>query len=778
MKKTIGVLPLCGLLLLGEQPGQAAWAGESPPPELAEITVSARRREELAQMTPAALSVLKGEELDALRSQQVQDLPQYFAGLNANFFHARESALAIRGIGNNTANDGLQGSVGLYLDNVYLGRPGQLVFDLLDIEQLELLKGPQGTLFGKNTSAGVLNINTRAPEFRNGGAVETALGSRNTQQFRAMLNQVVDEHSALRLSAYSTHDDGWLRNRRDGSLLNRIDRQGVRGQWLLRLDDDTRIRAILEHYREEGSTGTLLPYAYGPLNKGAVAGNLPMGSPGSNATTYGALAATLGSSGPAVANPARYEVDLDGPQRAQSEQNAASIQVDRKIGTHRLTAITAWRNWRFSPDNDVDNTSLPAVTGGFNVTEQQFSQEIRLASPLGPSFDYVVGAFYLQQHTRSDNRFYTGPSALALASVPNNATLAGLGEMDIRSQAIFGQATRHLGEQFDLSAGLRLNREQQSARIQQADAVPAFPFSPLFQSYDSGQLSATENSLSGQLTASFWPSEQLLTYLTHASGSKSGGFNLNGTLSPGSVLGDSALRIRPEQARSLELGFKFTAPDRRWYLNGSIFQNRVSDYQATTNTLWAGTYYISYLSNVGDVRTRGADLEMRYRASERFDLRAAVSYLDARFINGSAPTPAEEFSGSGGTASSGYGLGTRSLAGKEVNGAPRWTSHLSGEYQQPLADNLRAYLRASHAWRASTYGDINNSIYSRIPAYGLVNLATGLRGSTQGKDWELSFWVRNLFDKHYYPALVAGQNGYFASAGQPRTLGLSLRLSM
>lgn len=147
--------------------------------ELEITSVTARRRLEKEQDVPASISVIKGEQLEASRIYQVQDLPQLMPNLTAQFLQPRQSSIAIRGIGNNPANEGLEGSAGLYIDNVFLGRPGLAVFDLLDIEQLDLLRGPQGTLFGKNTTAGVLNITTRKPVFKDEASAEISFGARD-----------------------------------------------------------------------------------------------------------------------------------------------------------------------------------------------------------------------------------------------------------------------------------------------------------------------------------------------------------------------------------------------------------------------------------------------------------------------------------------------------------------------------------------------------------------------------------------------------------------------
>ncbi|MGH8466339.1 MAG: TonB-dependent receptor, partial [Pseudomonas sp.] len=175
-------LPMA-LLLAGSAHWLPVQAAEAVKPavqasdsQLKTVTVTARRREESAQSVPTPISVLDGQALESQRVYRIQDLQQLVPSVNVAYMHARQSSVSIRGLGNNPASDGLEGSVGLYLDNVYLGRPGMAVFDLMDIEQLEVLRGPQGTLFGKNTTAGVINISTRAPSFTPERSIETSVG--------------------------------------------------------------------------------------------------------------------------------------------------------------------------------------------------------------------------------------------------------------------------------------------------------------------------------------------------------------------------------------------------------------------------------------------------------------------------------------------------------------------------------------------------------------------------------------------------------------------------
>ena len=738
--------------------------------QLETVTVTARRREEKAQDVPAPISVISGRELEAQRLYQIQDLQQALPNVTSQFLHARQSSVAVRGIGNNTANEGLEGSVGIYLDNVFLGRPGQAVFDLLDVEQIDLLRGPQGTLFGKNTTAGVVNITSRQPTFEKEGSIEASIGNRGYQQYKGSYSGPISDTVAFRISAYDTHDDGWVKNVQNGERLNEINRQGVRGQLLIKPSADFSLRLIGEHNEEDSSTGTLIPYSYGPLNRGAF-------NSASNYTTYAQWAALQGAS-KVITDPYKYEVSINDAQQAKVKQNAFSAEANWKLGDYRLTSITAWRDWKFDPKNDLDYTDLSGMTGGFNTTEDQFSQELRLASPTGGFYDYVVGAYYYQQNTSSDNRYDLGTKAYQLSggSYPSSGMLSGRGEAKTDSVAVFGQGTLHFTPSFDLTGGLRFTSEKkeghvvQNAVVLNNPAYAAYANIPVYKAWDSGNLSRTDDSLAGLLTASYRLAERVLGYATVSHGEKSGGYNVNSVASAGSAFGVEAITIEPEKADNVELGVKSNWFNNRLVANGNLFLTKITGYQAATNVYYPVTNsYLSVLTNVGDVTSKGFEFDFKAQPTSNLSLSLNGAYTLARFDNGTAPTPFEVFNGT-------YGRGSRSIAGNTVNGAPKWTFNVGAQYRRFLENSVEQYVNANYSWRSETYGDINNSVYSKIPSYGLFNLATGFRIPYRDGRWDVSLWAKNVFDKHYFLGLTTvGNNYYVGSAGQPRSVGASVR---
>src|SRR5690606_12061664 len=331
--------------LAAPQPIHAAEAG-APEAEAGEaletVTVTAaRRREENVQDVPTPITTLSGSTLEQQKIYKVQDLQQVLPSVNVAYIHARQSSVAVRGIGNNPASDGLEGSAGIYLDNIYLGRPGMAVFDLLDVEQLELLRGPQGTLFGKNTTAGVINISTRKPTFTPERSVEVSGGERGLFQGKGTVSGPLTETLAGRLSAYRTRDDGYIDNTHDDRTFVGGEREGARGQLLFEPNDDYSLRWITDYNQESSSNGVWA--LYGVTDR------------------FRERAALIGAN--PQYDPKKRKVSIDGRQSVNVYQGGTSLEANWNLdGGYTFTSISGYRYWHFIPRNDADLTEVDAIT--------------------------------------------------------------------------------------------------------------------------------------------------------------------------------------------------------------------------------------------------------------------------------------------------------------------------------------------------------------------------------------------------------------------------------
>lgn len=766
-------LPLA-LLLAGSASWTHGYAAETETPapaptgkaatatsQLETVTVTTRRREESSQDVPTPMSVVSGQTLETQRVYRIQDLQQLVPSVNVAYMHARQSSVSIRGLGNNPASDGLEGSVGLYIDNVYLGRPGMAVFDLMDIEQLEVLRGPQGTLFGKNTTAGVINISTRAPSFTPERSIETSVGEDGYFQTKGTLSGPLNDQLAGRISAYRTRSDGDIKNEFNGHDLNGGSRDGFRAQLLFKPNENFNLRWIGDYNEEDSSAGTRVLYNTGPTINGV---NL-----------YSARAAAAGAT---LVNGSHRKVNLDNDQHVTVHQGGTSVEANWTLPSDfTLTSVSSYRFWNFTPRND-DGLNVPATyNAGVSVEDKQYSQEFRLASPKGEFFDYVLGAYYFGSDLDNKSFAYYGPQADIWNGTPRgalaNVNSVGRGHIKTDSFALFAQGTWHLTPRLDFTAGVRGTYEEKNAWVNRDAPVGGAAVTGAAATarrgrtgaYDSGDLNQYSSSPSGLLNLSYRFTDDLLGYATLSHGEKSGGVNLVVGSAP--TAGADSLLIGTERANNAELGFKSTLWDRRLQLNANVFWTQVNAYQ--TNA-YDDVNRVQYLTNAGSVRSRGVEFESTVIPLRGLTLNFNGSYNDVSYLSyKDAPCPPEVSQAPGAPASC-------DLSGHQVVGASKWIGNANGKYEWNLDNGLQPYVTGSYAFRSKAVGTVEDSDYGQIPSYAVVNLSTGLRGDFNQGQWDVSLWLKNAFDKTYYTTLWTGGNGgYEGLLGTPRTLGVTGR---
>jgi iron complex outermembrane receptor protein len=722
---------------------------------LEDVVVTARRRVENAQDVPIPITALSGNSLEESGQYRLEDLNQRLPSLNAQFANPRQTSIAVRGLGNNPANDGLESSVGVYLDDVYLGRPGMANQDFVDIDQVSLLRGPQGTLFGKNTTAGVLNITTRAPSFTPGGTVEASAGNYGYYQVRGTLSgPLIVDRLAGRLSYAKTSRDGYIDDVTDGRRLNGVDRQGLRGQLLFKPNDAFSIRVIGDYEKEDSDCCVSVLYNTGP-NNGALL-----------KARFAAAGATE------VFDPNFLSASINDFQHMEVRQSGGSVQANWRFdGGYNLTSITAFRSWHFVPTNDADGTDVSAIiNAGQAVNDQQASQEIRLASPTGGPIDWVGGIYYFYQY--QNNRAYTlyGPAAHALYGLPafyNNAYSQVHTYPKTNSYAAFGQGTWHATDRLDFTLGLRDTNEEKTSHIERDAPAGAAGIALALPPYSSGALKVSNNNVSALLSLGYKFDANVLGYLSAAHGAKAGGINQS---VPGAGLTVASLYVSPEKANDYELGVKSTLIGQRLLVNVNLFWTDVTDYQATQlNEITPGVF-VQTLSNIGGVRTRGVETEVTAKPVDWFAFDLNASYNDAVYTSyGNAPCSVE---------STLAGHVTCNLTGEQVVGAPKWVVNPDITVNHSLVGGLNGYALAGYSWRSSFFGTSDNSEYGLVKAYGLVNLRLGVRGDLGSKKWDLSLWANNVLDKRY---LVGGLSGatfraYSLFPGTPRFWGATVRV--
>ena len=368
----------------------------------APIIVTARQRPEDAQDVPAALSVLDTNWLEQSYTLNTRDLTTLVPALNYSSANPRNTAFTIRGLGSSVvavsqANDGLEPGVGYYVDGVYHARPATAAFDFSDIERIEVLRGPQGTLFGKNTTAGAINIVSAAPSFTRGVNAELSVGERQFVQTRvSATGPIAGNRLAFRLSGTLTRRDGVLRNIVNGRDPNTLGAQAVRGQLLWQPSSDVRLRVIADFANFDSECCTQVFLRIGTSLRPA-------------ARQFPALAAAAGYAPPST-NPYDRLTDIDAPLAVKTSEGGVSATADWDIGAATVTSISAWRFWNWDAANDRDYTGLPIqLIQRIPSRQAQISQELRIASNGEGAFKYVAGLYYFRQVLTGQPNSVYGP---------------------------------------------------------------------------------------------------------------------------------------------------------------------------------------------------------------------------------------------------------------------------------------------------------------------------------------------------------------------------------
>jgi iron complex outermembrane receptor protein len=743
------------------------------PADSGEVVVTARKVRERLQDVPVAITAISGDQLRQNDHIRLEDLNQLSPSTVVVVTNGHQSSVSIRGLGNNPGSDGLENSAGIFIDGVYLGRPGMAAMDLIDIQQIEQLRGPQGTLFGKNTTAGALNITTALPSFTFGVRAAATYGNYNYQQYQASITGPISDTLAVRVTGYRTTRGGLIDNITTGQKTSTLGREGGRVQLLYKPSDDFSIRLIGEYAREQQSSGavTVVP---------------------SEGVSFASIQAKLTATGAKLAiDPDGLTTAADGPVETGTRQAAGSAEINWKLGGgFTLTSITAYRFWQYRSRSDTEGSSADVLFGGYYIHDRQWSQEVRLAFPRMGNVDAIAGLYYFSQSVHTDQHTDYGVDAAAWLSGISNAllpvyaryspALAGLlaynstkwdtfADPMTHSYAAFGQAIWHVTPQWNITGGIRVTHETKEEDVYRPVPVSRITGAPVpaLASQAGGPVHAalSNTAPSFLISTDYHVSPGIMAYALVSRGQKAGGLN---TTLPPTGLGGAALKVNAEVATNYEIGLKTDLLAHRLILNVDLFRTDVRNYQA--NVLEAvNNQVVQLLTNAGRARTQGVEAEATLHPLRNLTLHGFIGYNDAKYlsyING--PCPLEV-----------TGKATCDLSGKPIAGAPKYTAGINGTYEQPISGRLVAYFSPEYSWRSHYFGSLDDSIYSLTGNYGLINLRLGVR--TEDQRWDVSLWGRNVGNRHYatnyfnYGALLPGT--YVGFFGDPATYGATLRFN-
>ena len=709
-----------------DAPAKPAAAGSSV---VSEVVVTAERREERVVDVPISITVANQAQLEREQINDVNDLNRIAPSLEIQSAPGQNvgGGGSIRGIGTQTFNAGAVGSVGIVVDQVSQGNAN--IADIFDVARIEVLKGPQGTLFGLTTSAGVINITTNAPQpgvFS--GRIRTELSDAGTagsdygeQVVQGVVNIPMTADSALRVSGLANLTQGVDRNLTTGDL-NTNDHYAVRARYLWKPSDAFTLNLIGD-------------YAHGTMTgggdfftfvKAGGPGILPLPTP--FPIPDPGVANELASCG-VTAQPGNRNFCTAENLRDTNNNYGASLQLDYDAGPFTVTSISAYRK---SDDTNngqnifrADPLQLQINSGPGSSNVKLFSQEVRLSSPSSNRLEYTIGAFY--SHQRADQEpstFTINLTPFPGLTIPITAQPGARNLITDESVAAFGQATFHVTDALRLIAGGRFTHEDLTLdRLDLSVNTPT-----------TNELKVDK--VSYRFGAQYDLASNTMAYVTVSRGYKSGQIAVP-------ALPQLPFVVRPEIPMDYEGGLKSTLFG-GWIMDLNVFYEKVQDFQAQQCTVDPNTAALSCVqTNIDGVVSKGAELDFFGRVTEGLTLNTGFMIADASYP--------DHFLGSDGT----------DIGGSQLAYAPKYKFTLSGEYEHSISSAFDGFLDLDAVWKSKIRYEANSVQETTMPSHWLIGGRIGVRDAKNR--YSASIYVRNLFDEHE-PSLFQSSFPYGGAA--------------
>jgi len=785
----------------------AAEPAQPPAAAMDEIVVTAQFRSQNLQDTPIAITAVSSEMLEARSQTNIAQVTANAPNVSLNPTNANFGpglAASIRGVGQYDFNPALEPGVGVYVDDVYYATLTGSIFDLLDVQRVEILRGPQGTLAGRNSIGGALKLYSQRPEGSNTGKVAAAYGSRDRIDLRASADIKLTDTLAMRIAGVSKTQEGYVKRldfgcvNPPGSALNpavggvapsrpigtdcvlgregEVNYQGIRAQLAWQATPDIEVNLIGDYTRDVRTiAGQVLTYASNanPLVRGdspAVPfdSRFICGRFCSYATFY-----NPGVVGPDLTNNVTGAPGADGiPDYRFDEARrdgmsrfhgwGVSGQIDWRLGDDlNLSSITAYRAYDMSFSDDGDLSPLSLATSQSGIDFHFFSQELRLNGSLGSAIDYTVGGFYSDQRstymTAQDLR-WAPPTGLQFSSLGD--------QVPADSFAFFAHGAWRATDALTVNLGIRYSEESKDYSYSRR-SFDGTPGQPVVGPLDGVQGRYRGNRVDYRANVQYEWTGDIMTYAQFSTGFKGGGIN------PRPYVVQQVQPFGPETINAYELGAKLDLFDRKLRLNLAAFYNDYKDIQLTLldcpafdppgypprGTPGVPAFPCALPANAGDAKVKGIEAEFTVRPAEGFLVDGSVSYLDFKYKRIA-------------TAAGGPGGVSLDMVAPY---SPKWKWSIGAQYEADLGDVGSLTPRFDLSYQSSIFTNASNAPTNRISSYTLAN--GRLTWKNVDKDLEISAEVTNVFDKYYFVNVLdlANLSGYVdANPGRPREWALTV----
>ena len=709
---------------------------------LEEIIVTAQKRAESLQTVPLSVAAVTGAAIERANITSIQGIKVPNVQID-NFTNTPNGAvMSIRGIGVVEPDPYAGNTVGIMLDGVPQLFNMTSLLDLFDIERVEVLRGPQGTLFGANTTGGVVNVITEQPTGEWGGKARATLGNWDRRDLSAAVNfPIVDNLLAGKITVQHHERDGWVRNVVDGSDLNYQDTQAIRGSLLWTPAEDLDITWTNEYVQRE----------YGPPV--VVNGSSPGYATHVPEGVQGMYANPCPDADARCRAPSRYRAGSQVRDLGKLNTYASTLTVnwnDTALGD--LVSITGYKRFRVREDTDQDGTPLFLDDTERETEGWQFTQELRSSFSVNEKLDMIAGAFVTATHYEHLQNFrinFPGLEALGLRQVNPQ-------DQDSWSASLFAQGYYQISDRMRLQVGLRYTHEktEMDAGIDFYAGSTNFDDGILLPAPDTFSVKDKDSwdNVGGKIGLDYQISDTVMVYASYARGFKSGGFV--GRVGIPQDIGP----YDPEYVDTYEVGMKGDFLDNRLRSNITLFHSSYEDMQLA-QIYFIGAIQGNSILNAGKSEIQGAEMELTFIPADGLTLDLSLGYLDSEFKKFAPPDPVT-------------GL-PRDFSGFRLQNTPQWTGAASAAYEVPVADGMaRFFVEFTHS--ADKYlTSLDNSPTTRVQEMNLLNAS--VEWSPQSDNWTVSLWGRNLEDKRYIAsAFEAPGTIRFVNYANPREFGMTV----
>jgi iron complex outermembrane receptor protein len=712
---------------------------------LEEIIVTATKRSQNLQDVALAVTALSGESLAASRISRSEDLVNLSPSLTFQSGGSDNgSSYNIRGIGTQSFSSGVEPSIAAVVDGVILGRSGMAFTELLDVKRVEILRGPQGMLFGKNASGGVVHIVSNDPS----DIFEASIGGKHmvsgTDEYsvNAMVSVPLTDNLGIRAAGYTTDRDGHIENIASGRDVNGRKSEGGRVKLNWQASDNLSLKWTSDYSEKSGECCQPQPRSATPTE-----------------------AYFLGD---VVASEDNKSINVSADLYNSTRSWGHSAELNWDLGGYSLTSISAYRDYQSSANQDVDGTAttlLDINAGQSNQT--QTTQEIRLASPQDQKLTYVVGAYYFDQSMKRDfERVYHDIFGNYVPTFPGLKFGSQYqAAVDSTSYSGFGQLEYNLTEDMRLIGGARYTNETLDFEFQRSTSIGAAqPIVPNQAQYSD---STSDDDWSLKVGAQWDINDDVMSYITLTEGYKGPAFNVIFEMTPGTTQ-----PVAAETSKAFELGIKSALLDRRLMVNAALFQSTYENFQAQAQDASSSVFT---LLNAGEVRTRGLELDFVAQPIEALYITGGIALVDAEIVDfaGGPCSPRQAAADENSCAS-----GSQDLSGKSLPFSPDTKLNLAIEYQMAFGANHQVTPRIAYRWQDDIFFAMDHDEAKAQKAYGVFDLGITLRSNDDR--YSATLFVDNVTDEAYVDAIIhnsiwAGAYDHYYSPSSERTTGIDFK---